>query len=304
MFQNFHDLFFRSTKLIFWGLPKHCFAPILAKFSAPQANFWKNSKKSRFWALFEKFWQQVRFFFGARSPSKLVPIGANGAFRKILGSFGQKWISEKVSKGGPFGSAGGRIPEERGVSASPPPPKSAPAFLYTCFYWLFSNCMLSQGIKIQQIISLLIKTRPLGAFWKLLSEIVFNAFSYFQWPYVDVNENRKSEPLLGNVFQNDLSFFLLFIHFFSNFCSSKWYAFFSSWFGNNFFLFRLSKKKSKLFYLGWFIFLHHLKHWPFELKLRKIFYLWTFFAKLWRLENAISANLGWLKRNILRATNV
>ena len=30
------------------------------------------------------------------------------AFRKILGSVGQKWISEKVSKGGPFGSAGGR----------------------------------------------------------------------------------------------------------------------------------------------------------------------------------------------------
>ena len=47
--------FFRSTKLIFRALPKHCFAPILAKFSAPQANFSKNSQKSRFWALFEKF---------------------------------------------------------------------------------------------------------------------------------------------------------------------------------------------------------------------------------------------------------
>ena len=31
--------FFRSTKLIFRALPKHCFAPILAKFSAPEANF-------------------------------------------------------------------------------------------------------------------------------------------------------------------------------------------------------------------------------------------------------------------------
>ena len=59
-------------------------------------------------------------FFGAGSPSKLVYIGAKGAFRKILGSVGQKWISEKVSKGGPFGSAGGRIPEGRGVR--PPPP--------------------------------------------------------------------------------------------------------------------------------------------------------------------------------------
>ena len=40
IFQNFGDFFFfRSTKLIFRALPKHCFAPILAKFSAPQANF-------------------------------------------------------------------------------------------------------------------------------------------------------------------------------------------------------------------------------------------------------------------------
>ena len=53
-------------------------------------------------------------FFGARSPSKIAYIGAKGAFRKILGSVGQKWISEKVSKGGPFGSAGGQIPEGGG----------------------------------------------------------------------------------------------------------------------------------------------------------------------------------------------
>ena len=39
IFENFVDLFFRSTKLIFRALPKHCFAPILAKFSAPQAKF-------------------------------------------------------------------------------------------------------------------------------------------------------------------------------------------------------------------------------------------------------------------------
>ena len=38
-FENLDDLFFRSTKLIFRALPKHCFAPNLAKFSAPQANF-------------------------------------------------------------------------------------------------------------------------------------------------------------------------------------------------------------------------------------------------------------------------
>ena len=39
--------------------------------------------RPNFWALFGKF-------FGARSPSKLVYIGANGTLRKILGSVGQK----------------------------------------------------------------------------------------------------------------------------------------------------------------------------------------------------------------------
>ena len=60
----------------------------------------KNSQKSRFWALFAKILTKKSRFFGAGSPSKLVYIGAEGAFRKILGSVCQKWISEKVSKGG------------------------------------------------------------------------------------------------------------------------------------------------------------------------------------------------------------
>ena len=62
----------------------------------------------------KNFDKKIAFFFGARSPSKLAYIGAEGAFRKFLGSVGQKRISEKVSKGGPFGSAGGRIPEGGG----------------------------------------------------------------------------------------------------------------------------------------------------------------------------------------------
>ena len=66
--------------------------------------FEKTVKKGVFRHFLENFDKKMRFF-GARS------------FRKILGSVGQKWISEKVSKGGPFGSAGGRIP-----------PKSAPAY--------------------------------------------------------------------------------------------------------------------------------------------------------------------------------
>ena len=60
-------------------------------------------------------------FFGARSPSKLVYIGAKGAFRKILGSVGQKWISEKVSKGDPLGRQGVEsLRGGGGRGASPP----------------------------------------------------------------------------------------------------------------------------------------------------------------------------------------
>ena len=59
--------FFRSTKLIFRALPKQCFAPILAKFSAPQANFWKNSQKSRFGHFLKNFDKKIAFFL-ARAP--------------------------------------------------------------------------------------------------------------------------------------------------------------------------------------------------------------------------------------------
>ena len=53
--------------------------------------------------------------FSASAPLvKLVYIGSYGAFRKILSSVSQKWVSQNKSKGGPFGSAGGRIPEEEG----------------------------------------------------------------------------------------------------------------------------------------------------------------------------------------------
>ena len=60
--------FFRSTKLIFRALPKHCFAPILAKFSAPQANFWKNSKKKAVFGHFLKNFDKKNCFFLARAP--------------------------------------------------------------------------------------------------------------------------------------------------------------------------------------------------------------------------------------------
>ena len=89
--------------------------------------FEKTVKKAVFGHFLKNFDKKIAFFFGARSPSKLVYIGAKGALRKTLGSVGQKWISEKVSKGGPFGSAGGQIPEGGGgFFRLPAPPKSTP----------------------------------------------------------------------------------------------------------------------------------------------------------------------------------
>ena len=96
-------IFFSSTNLIFRAIPKHCFDPISAKFCG---KFLKKQSKAVFETFLKNFDQKIAFFFGARSPSKLVYIGANGAFRKILGSVGQKWISEKVSKGDPLGRQG------------------------------------------------------------------------------------------------------------------------------------------------------------------------------------------------------
>ena len=68
----------------------------------------KTVKKAVFGHFLKNFDKKLRFF-GARSPSKLVYIGAKGAFRKILGSVGQKWISEKVTKGDPLGRQRGDL---------------------------------------------------------------------------------------------------------------------------------------------------------------------------------------------------
>ena len=98
--------FFRLTKMIFRSSPKALKRRFLGKFLKKQVKkpflgiFWKTSTNKKI------------AFFLARAPlSKLVYFGAEGAFRKSLGSVGQQWISRKVPKGGPFGSAGGRISE-------------------------------------------------------------------------------------------------------------------------------------------------------------------------------------------------
>ena len=65
-FRKFSRTFFWSTKLIFRALPKHCFVPILAKVSAPQAKFGKCRPKKAFLGTFWKL-----RFFSARSPLKI-----------------------------------------------------------------------------------------------------------------------------------------------------------------------------------------------------------------------------------------
>ena len=60
-----------------------------------------------------------RVFFWRALPLKVVYIGAQGAFRKNLGWVGQKWISEKVSKGEPLGRQG--VESLRGGASAPPP---------------------------------------------------------------------------------------------------------------------------------------------------------------------------------------
>ena len=47
-------------------------------------------QKAVFRQFMKKVDKKIAFFFGARSPSKLVYIGAEGAVRKILGSVGKK----------------------------------------------------------------------------------------------------------------------------------------------------------------------------------------------------------------------
>ena len=70
-FENFVDLFFRSTKLISRVLSKLCFVPILAKFSAPQAKFSKNRPKKAFLGTFWKNLTKKLRFFGSRFPLKI-----------------------------------------------------------------------------------------------------------------------------------------------------------------------------------------------------------------------------------------
>ena len=112
--------------------------------SAPHANFWKNS-------VFWHFWKNLTktLSFSARAPrSKSAYFGAQGAFRKFLGSVSRKWISQNSSKGDSLGQQGVES-LKKSVRLSPPPlnplvhitavvfGKSTKKF--DCFHWQKQN---------------------------------------------------------------------------------------------------------------------------------------------------------------------
>ena len=122
-FKNFVDLFLRLTKLIFRALPKHCFVP----FWPTRKTLKKKTSKKSVWRLFFcKILTKNRVFFLARAPpSKLVYIGADGAFKKTLGSVAKNGYL-KIYKGYLLGRHG--VEFQRKCPQAPPPPESAPAW--------------------------------------------------------------------------------------------------------------------------------------------------------------------------------
>ena len=82
-FENFVDLYFRSTKLIFWSLPDHYKDPILTNLFLKRRQILKKKRQKCFFfqALFGKL---------ALTPSQRYYILVKDAFRKILESVSQK----------------------------------------------------------------------------------------------------------------------------------------------------------------------------------------------------------------------
>ena len=133
-----------------------------------------------FWT-FGKSRPKIAFFFGARPPFKISIYWIIEKVRKILISVIQKWISQNSTKeGGPFGSAGGRIPEGW---RRPPPPKSATGQNY------FRNLI----------------SRPINLFKAAVS------------PLVKKNIGKKALlklPLVSAIFLQNLKFTVISIRFF------------------------------------------------------------------------------------------
>ena len=97
-------------------------------------NILKKKAKKAFLGTFWKFLTKKLRFLARSPPLNLVYIGAEGSFRKR--DCQPKWISQNSSKGGPFVSSGGRIPEKRGVCPPLPSPKSGRSWLSSTWTFL------------------------------------------------------------------------------------------------------------------------------------------------------------------------
>ena len=109
-------------------IPKHQKIPVLVKSVCAAGKILKKTgQRGVFRHFLENFYQKIAFFWHALSPPlKLVYIGAQGAFRKHLGSVCQTWISQNISKGGACWSAA----EGKETSAPAPAPLNPPLILY------------------------------------------------------------------------------------------------------------------------------------------------------------------------------
>ena len=83
----------------------------MAKFSAPQAKFFKTRH------FLENFDEKIAVFSERSSPSNLVNIGAQ--VPKTLGSVSQKWKSQNSTKGDPLGRQEVEPPEEGSSPLNP-----------------------------------------------------------------------------------------------------------------------------------------------------------------------------------------
>ena len=87
-FENFVDIFIlcRPKWIFELSQSKALKRPSFGHNFLPQAKFWKTGQKRRFWAFFGKCWPRNSAFLAQTSYSKIVNIGAKGAFRKLSGS--------------------------------------------------------------------------------------------------------------------------------------------------------------------------------------------------------------------------
>ena len=81
--ENFDNLFFKVDQIDFPSSPKAVKRPCFGQIFSGAVNFLEKQVKTAVFGHFLEIFDQKTRFFGARSPSKLVYIGTESAFRKI-----------------------------------------------------------------------------------------------------------------------------------------------------------------------------------------------------------------------------